>query len=68
MALYAELDEHGAGRGGEALHPHVRGAVRRLERLREIDRITPTSTASENKGRTDALAAPQRAGEGPEGL
>ena len=41
VSLYAEMEEHGAGRGGASLHPHVRGAVRRLERLKEMDRPTP---------------------------
>src|SRR5918992_6098401 len=30
VVLYAEMEEHGVGRGGAAFHPHVRGAVRRL--------------------------------------
>lgn len=46
VALYAEMDEHGAGRGGASLHPHVRASVRRLERLEEIDRTAPESEAS----------------------
>ena len=51
--LYAEMEEHGAGRGGAALHPHVRGAVRRLERLKEMDRSAPEE-------QTEAVEAPQR--------
>lgn len=45
VVLYAEMEEHGVGRGGASLHPHVRGAVRRLERLKEMDRIAPESQA-----------------------
>ena len=59
VALYAELEEHGAGRGGGELHPHVRGAVRRLERLKEIDRIAPGPTVPESKGRTEPVATSQ---------
>lgn len=43
VSLYAELEEHDAGRGGASAHPHVRGAIRRLERLQEIDRLAPES-------------------------
>jgi len=37
LNLYAELEEH----RGEPQHPHVRGAVRRLERLKEMSRLAP---------------------------
>lgn len=47
VALYAETEEHGVGRSGASLHPHVRGAVRRLERLKEMDRVAPEAPASE---------------------
>jgi hypothetical protein len=69
VVLYAEMDEHGVGRGEASLHPHVRGAVRRLERLMEMDRFAPEPQAtSEDKDRTDAVEAPQRseAQESPE--
>jgi hypothetical protein len=46
VVLYAEMDEHGVGRGGASLHPHVRASVRRLERLEEIDRVAPESPES----------------------
>jgi hypothetical protein len=36
--LYAELEEH---RNEPQQHPHVRGAVRRLERLKEMGRRAP---------------------------
>jgi hypothetical protein len=37
LNLYAELEEH----RGEPQHPHVRGAVRRLKRLKEMSRLAP---------------------------
>jgi hypothetical protein len=37
LNLYAELDEH----PNEPEHPKVRGAVRRLRRLEELDRLDP---------------------------
>src|SRR5918994_1959928 len=43
VVLYAEMEEHGVGRGGASLHPHVRGAVRRLGRLREMKKVAPES-------------------------
>ena len=68
VAFYAELEEHGVGRGGGALHPHVRGAVRRLERLKEIDRISPESRsagpATEREERIETGEAPRRTAEG----
>ena len=72
VAFYAELEEHGAGRGGGALHPHVRGAVRRLERLREIDRISPEHRpVEEDPGREERTGeeeeAPRRRAEGAGG-
>jgi hypothetical protein len=39
LNLYAELEEH----RGEPQHPHVRGAVRRLERLEQMSRLAPDS-------------------------
>jgi hypothetical protein len=69
VALYAEMEEHGAGRSGASLHPHVRGAVRRLERLRAMDRHAPEpQTALDRQDRTEAAEAPRRSGEqeGPE--
>jgi hypothetical protein len=52
LNLYAVLDEH----PGEPEHPKVRGAVRRLERLKEIDRIAPgRESVSEENGRTEDL-------------
>ena len=41
VVLYAEMEEHGVGRSGASLHPHLRAAVRRLERLKEMDRLAP---------------------------
>ncbi len=37
LNFYAELDEH----RDEPQHPHVRGAVRRLERLKEMGHLAP---------------------------
>lgn len=57
VALYAEMDEHGAGRGSASLHPHVRASVRRLERLEEIDRDAPEPPGStpETEGRIEEV-------------
>jgi hypothetical protein len=65
VALYAETEEHGVGRGGASMHPHVRGAVRRLERLKEMDRPAPEppGSATERKDRTEATGSPQKADE-----
>jgi len=64
VALYAEMEEHGAGRRGASMHPHVRGAVRRLERLREMDRTTPEPEATrERQGPLEAVEVPQRSEE-----
>jgi len=38
VSFYAELEEH----RGEPRHPELRAAVRRLERLREIEYVRPT--------------------------
>ncbi|HEU4846599.1 MAG TPA: hypothetical protein VFT03_00250, partial [Rubrobacteraceae bacterium] len=58
VVLYAEMEEHGVGRGGASLHPHVRAAVRRVERLKEMDRLAP-----ETEGPLEAVEAPQRSEE-----
>ena len=65
VALYAEMEEHGLGRGGASMHPHVRGAVRRLESLKEMDRPAPEppGSAPERKDRTEATGSPEKAGE-----
>jgi hypothetical protein len=56
LNFYAVLEEH----PGEGRHPKVRGAVRRLERLKEMDRIAPErrSTSREDSA-SDVLEAPQ---------
>ena len=48
LKLYAELEEH----PDEPHHPHVRGAVRRLERLKEMGRLAsgPESLEEEYSG------------------
>jgi hypothetical protein len=58
VALYAEMEEHGVGRGGASVHPHVRGAIRRLERLKEMDRVVP-----EPEGPLEAVEDSQRSEE-----
>jgi hypothetical protein len=65
VALYAEMEEHGVGRGGASTHPYVSGAVRRLERLKEMDRPAsePPGSAPQRKDRTEATCSPQKAGE-----
>jgi hypothetical protein len=64
VALYAEMEEHGVGRRGASMHPHVRGAVRRLERLKEMDRTAPESEATREKEDTlEAVEVPQRSEE-----
>jgi hypothetical protein len=64
VVLYAEMEEHGVGRGGASLHPHVRGAVRRLERLKEMDRLPPEPQgAPEGQDQSEAVEAPQRSEE-----
>jgi hypothetical protein len=51
LNFYAELDEH----SDEPRHPKVRGAVRRLERLEEIDWLAP-----EREATSDEDVAPER--------
>jgi hypothetical protein len=64
VVLYAEMEEHGVGRSGASLHPHLRAAVRRLERLKEMDRLAPeTQALPETEGPLEAVEAPQRAEE-----
>jgi hypothetical protein len=64
VALYAEMEEHGVVRRGASMHPHVRGAVRRLERLKEMDRTAPESEATREKEDTlEAVEVPQRSEE-----
>ena len=46
LNLYAELEEH---RDEAQHHPHVRGAVRRLERLKEMDRQAPGPESPEDE-------------------
>ena len=59
LNFYAVLEEH----PGEGRHPKVRGAVRRLERLKEMDRIAPEArSTSEEDSASEVLEAPQ---EGP---
>jgi hypothetical protein len=68
VALYAEMEEHGMGHGGASVHPHVRGAIRRLERLKEMDRLSPEppGSAPEREKQTEATGGPQKADEEPQ--
>lgn len=67
VALYAEMDEHGVGGGGASLHPHVRAAVRRLERLEEIDRVAPESgSATEAEAQIEVVETSHGTEEEPE--
>jgi hypothetical protein len=59
VVLYAEMEEHGVERGGASLHPHVRGAVRRLERLKEMDRLAPEPEAVEAPRRPEEQESPK---------
>jgi hypothetical protein len=64
VVLYSEMEEHGVGRGGASLHPHVRGAVGRLERLKKMNRPAPDpGAAPETEGPLEAVEAPQRSEE-----
>jgi hypothetical protein len=64
VVLYAEMEEHGVGRAGASLHPHLRAAVRRLERLKEMYRLAPeTQAPPETEGPLEAVEAPQRSEE-----
>ena len=57
LNFYAELDEN----RDEPRHPKVRGAVRRLERLEEIDRLAPErESASEGDRTPEELEPPAR--------
>jgi len=64
VALYAEMEEHGVVRRGASMHPHVRGAVRRLERLKVMDRLAPEPEAPrERQGPLETVEALQRSEE-----
>jgi hypothetical protein len=64
VVLYAEMEEHGVGRGGASLHPHLRAAVRRVERLKEMDRLAlETQAPPETEGSLEEVEAPQRSEE-----
>jgi hypothetical protein len=71
VSFYAALEQH----RNAPQHPRVRGAIRRMERLMEMERIAPgrSSASEEEAGRTEDLEAssespggPQSAGEGQE--
>ena len=64
MVLYAEMEEHGVERSGASLHPHLRAAVRRLERLKEMDRLAPEPQAPPaTEGPLEVVKTPQRSEE-----
>ena len=56
LNFYAELDEH----GDEPRHPKVRGAVRRVERLEEIDWLAPERESTSEGGGPEELETFQR--------
>jgi hypothetical protein len=49
LNLYAELEEH----RDEPQHPHVRGAVRHLERLKKINHLAPEPESSASESAED---------------
>jgi len=53
LNLYAELEEH----RDEPQHPHVRGAVRHLERLREMSHLAPEPDSAASKSFEDEYPA-----------
>ena len=63
VSFYAALEQH----PDEPQHPRVRGAIRRMERLKEVDRIVPgRGSVSEEAGRTEDLEASSEPPEAPE--
>jgi hypothetical protein len=62
LNLYAVLEEH----SGEGRHPKVRGAVRRLERLKELDRVAAERLmVSQGDDADEVLETPQELPGGP---
>ena len=65
LNFYAVLEEH----PGEGRHPKVRGAVRRLERLKEMDRIGPERRSTSEEDRvSEVLEHPQEPPGRPESV
>jgi hypothetical protein len=57
LNLYAELEEH----PGEPQHPHVRGAIRHLERLKEMSHLAPgPESAAHESSEDEELGSPMR--------
>jgi hypothetical protein len=62
LNFYAVLEEH----PGEGRHPKVRGAARRLKRLKELDRVAAErQTAVHGNDADEVLEAPQELPGGP---
>jgi hypothetical protein len=56
LNLYAELEEHRV----EPQHPHVRGAVRHLERLKKMNYLAPGPESSAPESFEDEYSEPSR--------
>jgi hypothetical protein len=56
LNLYAELEEH----RDEPQHPHVRGAVRHLERLKKMNHLAPEPESSASESSEDEYPGPSR--------
>jgi hypothetical protein len=56
LNLYAELEEHRV----EPQHPHVRGAVRHLERLKKMNYLAPGPESSAPESSEDEYPGPSR--------
>ncbi len=56
LNLYAELEEH----RDEPEHPHVRGAVRHLERLKKMNHLAPGPESSTPESSEDEHPGPSR--------
>jgi hypothetical protein len=62
LNLYAELEEH----RDEPQHPHVRGAVRHLERLKEMGRRAPELESAPESFEDDYLGALRKLSDSPQ--
>jgi hypothetical protein len=56
LNLYAELEEH----RDEPEHPHVRGAVRHLDRLKKMNHLAPGPESSASESSEDEYPGPSR--------
>jgi hypothetical protein len=62
LNLYAELEEH----RDEPQHPHVRGAVRHLERLKRMSHHPPDPESASESFEDEYLEPPRRPSDGPQ--